>query len=149
MKNILLYIFALGLSFCSCSTQNKDETIEKWKLEIVETEKDFAELASLKGISTAFLAYAADDAVLNRDNVVIVGKKEIETHFVNQTPNPTSSLTWKPDFVDVSTSGDLGYTYGKYTYSYEDENGLKKENRGVFHTVWKRQEDGAWKFVWD
>ena len=59
------------------------------------------------------------------------------------------NLSWKPDFVDVSASGDLGYTYGHFTYSYTDSTGTIMESSGVFHTVWKRQADGSWLFVWD
>ena len=58
-------------------------------------------------------------------------------------------LKWKPDFVDVAASGDLGYTYGHYTYSYIDSTGKAAEDKGIFHTVWKRQPDGNWRFVWD
>ena len=58
-------------------------------------------------------------------------------------------LTWKADFVDVSASGDLGYTYGEYTYTYKDEAGNTLSEKGIFHTVWKRQKNGDWRFVWD
>jgi len=58
-------------------------------------------------------------------------------------------LEWAPDFVDVSSSGDLAYTYGKFTFSFKDSLGNKVENKGIFHTVWKRQSNGEWKFVWD
>ncbi|MFC2138829.1 YybH family protein, partial [Bacteroidota bacterium] len=58
-------------------------------------------------------------------------------------------LEWKPDYIDVSTSGDLGYTFGKFTFSAKDTTGKLIESEGIFHTVWKRQEDGSWKYVWD
>jgi ketosteroid isomerase-like protein len=29
------------------------------------------------------------------------------------------------------------------------EAGEVGEYQGVFHTVWKRQPDGTWKYVWD
>jgi ketosteroid isomerase-like protein len=62
---------------------------------------------------------------------------------------PGSSLVWKPDYVDVSKSGDLGYTYGTYNYTSLDSLGNEQSSSGVFHTVWKRQEDSSWKFVSD
>ena len=58
-------------------------------------------------------------------------------------------LEWLPDFIDVAKSGDLAYTYGKYTFSSKDTTGAIVKSDGVFHTVWKRQSDGTWKFVWD
>jgi len=126
------------------------ESIEKWKNEILQTEQDFAELVQKEGINKAFLKYASEKAVLMRNNSLIIGKTAIKNHFENQaTENKKVSLSWKPDFVDVSNSGDLGYTYGKYIYSYVDNDGKTIKTEGIFHSVWKRQEDGSWKFVWD
>ncbi len=31
----------------------------------------------------------------------------------------------------------------------KDSIGNDIDNKGVFHTVWKRQADGEWRFVWD
>lgn len=122
--------------------------IKKWKDEILETEQNFATMAAEEGIRKAFLTYAAEDAVLMRKNTLGIGKKAITVHFENQKSKDVS-LTWKPDFVDVSESGDLGYTYGHYTFSYIDSRGNTIENKGIFHTVWKKQPDGTWRFVWD
>jgi ketosteroid isomerase-like protein len=126
------------------------DSVEKWKDEIVETEKNFATMAEENGIPEAFISYAAEDAVLMRNNKLVVGKQDLIRYLENQPAKVKDEhLSWKPDFVDVSTSGDLGYTYGHYIYSYTDSTGTTIENSGVFHTVWKRQEDGSWKFVWD
>ena len=46
----------------------KEDTIKKWKIEILDTEKEFSEMASKEGIATAFLKYAAEDVVLMRNN---------------------------------------------------------------------------------
>lgn len=85
-----------------------------------------------------------------RNNQLIFGKEAIKSSFDRGTePAQKVSLTWKPDFVDVSVSGDLGYTYGEYIYSFIDNTGLQKSDTGIFHTVWKRQKNGEWRFVWD
>lgn len=150
MKNVLLFILLALLSLTSCTKKMEHESLENWKHEILEAEKNFAQMAAEEGIAEAFLTYAAEDAVLMRDEKLIIGRKELKEHFANQrSPGSDLSLTWTPDFVDVSSSGDLGYTYGKYKFSYTDSIGMVKEHHGVFHTVWKRQEDNTWKFVWD
>lgn len=122
--------------------------MEQWKDEIVQTEKAFSELAGKEGIPTAFLSYAAKDVVVMRNNALIVGWDALKESF-NPGPGDNVSLSWEPDFVDVAASGDLGYTYGKYLYTVTDSLGNKTEQEGVFHTVWKRQDDGSWRFVWD
>jgi len=150
MKTKMRLFIPLMLLLCSCNTEPEKDSVEKWKQEIIETEEAFSELAGKKGISTAFMTYAAEEAVLMRDNKLVIGRKNLAELFENQESGPEDEkLSWKPDFVDVSASGDLGYTYGHFTYSYTDSTGTKVENRGIFHTVWKRQADGSWRFVWD
>ena len=150
MKKYLQFILPITLIFYSCNTNRKKDNIEKWKSEIVATEQKFAEMSQKEGIPKAFLAYAAEDAVLMRNNSLIIGIEALKENYKNKNLDlDTVSLTWQPDFVDVSSSGDLGYTYGKYAYTTTDSVGNKNTIEGIFHTVWKRQTDGKWKFVWD
>ncbi len=150
MKKFTQLLLPLFIFFYSCDSGKKEGDIEKWKNEILETEKDFAAMAEQEGISEAFLFYAADDAVLMRNNSLIIGIEALQENFKKEkSTGEKVSLAWKPDFVDVAMSGDLGYTYGKYTYTTTDSIGETKAVEGVFHTVWKRQADGKWKFVWD
>ena len=151
MKNIHFLLVFAHLTLNSCTMENQKKEIEIWKDEILETEKNFANMVESKGIPEAFLFYAAEDAVLMRNNKLVIGRNRLEEYFEKQalTTNKEVRLTWKPDYVDVSSSGDLGYTYGKYTFSYKDSVGAVKEDSGVFHTVWRKQPDGTWKFVWD
>lgn len=124
--------------------------MEQWKEEIRQTEQAFSEMAQKEGIPTAFLTYADDDAVILRNDRLIKGKEALRDFYSHQTtPKEQVSLTWKPDFVNVSSSGDLGYTYGSYQYTVTDSLGNTKTAKGFFHTVWKRQVDGTWRFVWD
>lgn len=138
---VLISILLLG-----CNDPNKD--LEKWKAEIVATEKAFNDMAQEEGLANAFAFYAADDGVIKRNNTIIQGKEAIRARYENND-GPEGTLTWAPTFVDVSRSGDLAYTYGDYTFTYPDSLGNMKSNAGIFHTVWKRQTDGTWRFVWD
>lgn len=140
------FLTAIILFIFSCETNNSKDLTEQWKQEIRESEANFAAMLNAKGLHDAFVAYAAEDATIMRENKVIIGKMAIDEHYKNVD---TKTLTWSPDFVDVSKSGDLGYTYGTYHYTYKDSIGEEHVNTGIFHTVWKRQEDGSWKYVWD
>ena len=150
MKTMMRVYLPLILLLCSCGTEPGKDSIEKWKQEVIEAEMSFSELAGKEGISKAFMTYAAEDAVLMRNNKLVIGKNNLSVLFENQASAPNDEkLSWKPDFVDVSASGDLAYTYGQFIYSYTDSTGTTIESEGVFHTVWKKQADGSWKFVWD
>jgi len=148
-QRLFTFWIATSIMF-SCTMEKETGNTDTWKQEILETEKAFAEMAREEGISNAFLAYAAEEAVLMRNNTLIIGKEEMKKVFERQSNTAgKTSLTWAPDFVDVSSSGDLGYTYGKYQYSFTDSTGNVQLDSGIFHTVWKRQPDGKWRFVWD
>ena len=103
-------------------------------------------MAGDSGIHAAFTAFAAKEAVLMRNNELITGWENIDKHYKNQN---SKGLTWSPEFIDVAASGDLAYTYGNYIYSSTDSTGKAIQTKGIFHTVWKKQADGSWKFVWD
>jgi ketosteroid isomerase-like protein len=141
-----LFVLFVLLCFLSCNQKPNKKMIDIWKNEIIETELDFSNMAQKEGMNTAFLAFVADDGVLLRSDKLIKGKDSIKSYMKN---SDSRGLAWKPDFVDVSSSGDLGYTYGEYTYTYQDSLGNDVVSKGIFHTVWKRQQDGSWKFVWD
>ena len=144
---LLVVVISLFIFFgCSPTSTQKEE----WKNQILETEEAFSKLCQTEGIAKAFSEFAAEYVVINRNDSLILGKEGL-MQFYSQTSNPSRKveLSWKPDFVDVSDSGDLGYTYGKYLFTMTDSTGLSQSSTGIFHTVWKRQEDGSWRFVWD
>ena len=146
-KPLFVLFFTLAVA---CNTAPDAASLEIWRQEIRDVERDFASMAAKEGISKAFLHYAAEDAVLMRNNQLFIGREKLAESFDRNTAQPEDELlSWKPDFVDVSASGDLAYTYGQYSYSYTDSTGSTVELQGVFHTVWKRQADGSWRFVWD
>lgn len=122
--------------------------MDKHKNEIRETERAFAKLAKENGVKAAFLAYASDEAVLSRGGKLIKGRQEIEAYF-DSVPYQNVRLEWTPEFIDVSESGDLGYTYGPYIFEGTDATGKETRSEGIFHTVWKRNRHGEWRYVWD
>ena len=139
-------VIILGIFFISCKESSPSEMKDTWKQEIVKTEQAFSDMAQDEGMNVAFLHFVADDGVLLRSNKLIKGKADIREYMKN---SDSKGLSWSPSFVDVSDSGDLGYTYGTYIYKYKDSLGNEKKSEGIFHTVWKRQPDKSWKFVWD
>lgn len=146
-KQILLFIVT-ALLFVSCNSRDAENLSEKNKVEILRTERQFADMVAKEGVTKAFLYFAADDAVINRENRLIKGKKEIRTYLENQ-PFTRIKLKWTPEFVDVAASGDLGYTYGQFYFSAIDTTGQLVSFKGPFHTIWKKQKDDSWRFVWD
>lgn len=133
------------LILCACGKDNK----EKAKGEIAKAEKEFEKMAAEKGIGEAFWYYADTAAVIKRKNDSLIKGKEGIRNFYSAPFYKTASVNWSPDYVNVSEGGDLGYTFGKYVWKTKDSAGKVNEFKGVFHTVWKRQADGSWRYLWD
>ena len=136
--------------FISCGQQTPAvKDIETLKQEIQKEEKDFEAMAAQKGIAEAFWFYADSNAVIKRNNDSLIHTKEGIKNFYSTAFYKTASVKWSPDFIDVSADGNMAYTYGKYLWQSKDSTGKPLEFNGVFHTVWKRQADNSWKYVWD
>lgn len=142
MNKLFLLIVLIALAGCKTTTN------EEAKNEILAAEKAFTQMTAEQGVKEAFLEFASDSAVLNRGGSIIKGKSEIESYFDSQTIRDVR-LEWTPEFVDVAESGDLGYTYGPFTFFGISAEGDTIQSSGVFHTVWKKQDDGSWKYVYD
>lgn len=119
----------------------------KIKDEIWQAEADFEKMAKEKGIPEAFFAFADEAATISRGEL-IHGPKAI-LDFYQKAKMQNVQLSWSPDSIFVSESADLAYTYGGYKMISTDSLGQRSSQSGIFHTIWKKQKDGGWKYVWD
>ena len=146
-------IFLLLSILLSCSSpKSSDESKpnkENAKQEIAKAEKDFERMAAETGIAEAFYFFADSNATIKRQNDTLIRGKEAIKNYYSSPFYQKATVKWSPDFVDASINGDMGYTYGKYIWSSADSTGKPIIFNGVFHTVWKKQPDGSWKYVWD
>ena len=147
IKSKICFLSAIVLLLSGRSSMHEKDK-EKLKEEIRLTENAFRDMAREKGISEAFTHFAAPEAVLYRNGILIQGKDSIGS-WLRKRVKGEMTLDWEPTFIEVSDSGDLAYTYGNFTFASLDSLGQENQTEGIFHTVWKRQEDGSWKYVWD
>lgn len=128
------------------TVNHRDEAITAIK----EAEKQFALMAATQGVAKAFAFYADSNAVIKRENdTLIKGKAAIGAFYGKIPAENIVQVTWSPRFTDASIDGTMGYTYGNYEWMTKNAAGKLITSTGVFHTVWKKQTDGSWKFVWD
>ena len=145
MKLLLAVLFSLIFVIACEQKINKEEV----RQEVYQTEKAFEKMSAENGLQEAFYFFASDSAVIKRQNdTLIIGKKNIKSYYGNPAFK-MAKVTWTPDFIDVSESGDLAYSYGKYLWKIWSDGGDTADYIGVFQTIWKKQEDGKWKYVWD
>jgi ketosteroid isomerase-like protein len=120
---------------------------EKFKEEILAADKAFSEASRKEGIEQAFLPMIAIGGKLLNDPRV--GADAVRAIYM-QFPK-TATLTWEPSFVDVAASGDLGYTWGRYTLTIPSvrKGAPPVIQMGTYVTIWRHQPDGIWKVVLD
>ncbi len=135
---ILLFFFL----FIGClQPKNKKEVSNT--SEIIKTDEAFSAMSKKQGMKKAFIEYMDDDAVLLRPHhPPIVGADAIE--FLSQSNDTAFTLTWKPSGGEISSAGDMGFTYGIYLLQLEDTS-----MSGTYVSIWKKQKDSKWKFVLD
>jgi ketosteroid isomerase-like protein len=100
------------------------------------------------GVAVAFDFYQADSATMLRDGMMpVTGRTAINRLYENMPE--AAQLTWEPIFANIAASGDLGYTIGRWDYSITDSLGAVQSAFGHYVTVWQKQPDGSWKYVFD
>jgi ketosteroid isomerase-like protein len=113
-----------------------------------QLEAEFMKAAAQKG-SQGYMSYYADDAVeVPNGAPLIQGKSEIAKG-MGFLDDKNNSLLWMPLGADISSSGDLGYTYGTFEFHSKDNDGKPVVQHGKYTSIWKRQKDGSWKVVLD
>lgn len=125
-------LFAGLIVFCHAAfAESADERA------IAQADSDFYKASSERG-AAAWGEFAADDAKLPYGS----GKAEIAAAMAKSYAKPGFRLTWHPAFAKAF--GDVGVTSGPYELHQADQ-----KETGTYVTVWRRQKDGSWRFVWD
>lgn len=63
------------------------------------------------------------------------------------TDGPT--IKWRPQIIQVLENGTLALSRGPYKTESVDEGGNPVENWGTFNSVWRLNDDGEWRVVFD
>lgn len=103
---------------------------------VVAAERAFAADGLAHGIKQSFVSHSTPDAILFAPDPV-----KVHDFYAGRSAKPHPPLVWWPLWAGIARSGDLGFTTGPSTYD-------GKEN-GWYFTVWTRQPDGGWKWIYD
>jgi ketosteroid isomerase-like protein len=109
---------------------------------VIAAERAFSARAAVVGISPSFLENMADDAIVFNPDPLLA-RAVYGGRPAGKTPKEGGTLLhWWPNFAGLARSGDLGFTTGPAT--------VDGKPAGIFYfTVWSRQPDGGWKWVYD
>jgi ketosteroid isomerase-like protein len=139
MKKVFFFVFILGLLF-SC-TEKKPVANPK---ELIDADLAFSDYSAKNGFQKAFIEFADDGTVkLKPNSLPMIGKQALIDSFKGKSDSGTI-LTWKPESATISQSGDLGFTYGIWTFVAKGDT-----SQGTYLTVWKKNSFGKWKYAAD
>jgi ketosteroid isomerase-like protein len=113
-----------------------------------QLEGEFMKAAADKG-SLGYMSYYADDAVEVPNGAPLIEGKVNIAKGMGFLDDKNNQLIWTPVGADISSSGDLGYTYGNYEFHAKDKDGRPVIEYGKYTSIWKKQADGSWKVVLD
>ena len=121
-------------------------------LEAAKREIRIADLELAKAVADrsleAFVSMIDDDAIFfGRD--VSRGREAVSKAWLPFFTDGSLFLKWHPTRVEVSSSGDLGYSIGEYERIGKDPSGKPDTATGSYVSIWRRQPTGRWKIVLD
>lgn len=134
--SLALVIFALF----SCSEKKKDANPQV----LMDADNAFSDYSVKHGYQKAFIEFADDSVVLLKPKRMPIFGKQSLIESYRETTDSNQVLSWKPAKAIIAESGELGYTYGFWTFIAQ-----KDTSRGKYLTVWKKNTNGQWKYIAD
>ncbi len=89
-----------------------------------------------------FMRFVADDAVFLNGGKPLRGKAAIREYWKRFYSDPAAPFDWKPEFVEVLSSGGLAQSIGPVI----SPNGKVIAR---FYSTWRLESDGNWRVVLD
>jgi len=91
-------------------------------------------MAQRQGQWTAFRAYMSPGAI------ILAGKPTDAATFLAGRKDPPAAVMWWPAHTLAACDGSLAFSTGPWRSG---------KTVGRFFTIWRRQPDGAWKWIYD
>lgn len=128
----------LAAALSGCATMTAIPPVSEAPASLAAAEAAFAAQSLKEGMRAAFLAWLAPDAIVFR-NGPVNGPALIASR-----PEPPIILAWRPVFVEVAQSAEMGLSTGPSTITSRADP-LAPPRHGQFVSVWKRPPGGAWR----
>lgn len=145
MKSAITVLLVLTLAGCSQPKVDKKAEGEK----VMQLSKEWSKVAS-NGDVEKTVSYWADNAVMMSANQPSLNGKQAIRQMVEESFKiPSFRISWQPQSVEVSESGDMAYLIENSQVTFKDSTGntITQNNKAV--SIWKKQNDGNWKNVVD
>lgn len=109
--------------------------------QLLELERQLSATAQDAGLGGALASVIHPDGMVIRPGVTLTGAEEITRGLA--PPAGAGPMYWQPDRVEVSGSGDMGMTSGRYVQVITGA----EAHQGRYVVVWRRDGSGDWKIL--
>ena len=137
----------LVLSSIACRQEKVDQKTEGEK--VMQVSKEWSQAASTGDVEKTVSYWADDAVVMSAGQPSLSGKQAIREMVQESYKIPGFRISWQPQTVKVSESGDMAYLIENSQVSFNDSTGkqITMNNKAV--SIWRKQKDGSWKNVVD
>ena len=91
--------------------------------------------------------YAHDASILPVAEPMVTGRQAVREEWEQILSIPGFQNITTTTMVEVSRAGDLGYTQGTYSTTFDLKDGTTGTEHGKWVSIWKKQTDGTWTVV--
>ena len=133
---------APGEESASAPALTEEET-RALEAELVAADRAFARSVARSGLGGWLGAFSPTGRMI-AGGESFVGPEGVRRAMLPAFADSTFSITWDPTYAEVASSGDMGYTVGRYE-TRRGEGDAAEVEAGTYLTVWRRQPDGVWK----
>jgi len=110
---------------------------------LINAEKSFAAYSVQNSTKDAFLKFVDSNGIVFDQAKPVNG-----IEFWSKREKRPFILEWHPQFAEIASSNDFGYTTGPWTFQTRPANDTILA-RGQYSTVWHIDAKGEWKFLVD
>ena len=138
--NRILFVAGMSIAFnlSSLLAQSPPGTLTK---HVFAAESSFAASMARRD-HKAFAALVSPEAVFFSDTEALRGKEAVVKAWRKFFVEPKAPFSWRPETVQVLSSGTLALTSGPV----HDPAG---KLIGSFTSIWRRDADGSWRIIFD
>lgn len=133
MRFLLFSVAAVALAACASTPTALTPA------PVIAAERAFAARAGEIGWIPAFCEYSAASG----QTIAPTGLVNAHEQMCALEDDGERNLFWSPSLAAIARSGDFGFTTGPVSFD------AARTPRGQYFTVWRRQADGAWRWLFD
>ena len=143
VKSLVFSMALLLMGLGAASPSMADEDSEKLK----EINTQWVQAFAQEDFQAIQALMTSDSLLMSPNEPAVKGPEAIVEVWKSWAELANVAVEWGSNRTEVSSSADMAYEYGWYTFGFDTENG-RIEDKGKYIVVWKNV-DGAWKVAVD